>query len=338
MIAMLIFAVFVALMLLGVPIGVALMLGGAVGIGLGELGWLAIPNNFYAGIAKYPLLALPMFVLVGSIFDRSGVAQRLVDLAIALVGRGSGHAAAGRDRGGDVPRRHLGLGSGQRRSGRRRDAGGDVARRLPARVLGQRDRRGRRHRHPDPAVDRVHRLLGDGAGRVGAGAVRRRHDPGRAGRAGADRAGRVAGAQARLRRRRSPRAAAAAAAGAARGRLGPVRAGADPGRHARGLVHADRGRGGRGGLRAVRRRRRLPHDPAARPRRHLRRGGRAVGRDHDHHRAREHLRLRGQHAGHRRPARERGHVERPGVPRRADGDRRACCWRSAWCSTACRSS
>ncbi len=90
MIALLIFAVFAALMLLGVPIGVALMLGGAVGIGLGELGWLAIPNNFYAGIAKYPLLALPMFVLVGSIFDRSGVAQRLVTLATALVGRGPG--------------------------------------------------------------------------------------------------------------------------------------------------------------------------------------------------------------------------------------------------------
>ncbi|HPA90295.1 MAG TPA: TRAP transporter large permease subunit, partial [Quisquiliibacterium sp.] len=90
MTALLIFAVFAALMLLGVPIGVALMLGGAVGIGLAELGWLAIPNNFYAGIAKYPLLALPMFVLVGSIFDRSGVAQRLVTLATALVGRGPG--------------------------------------------------------------------------------------------------------------------------------------------------------------------------------------------------------------------------------------------------------
>jgi len=90
MTALLIFAVFAALMLLGVPIGVALMLGGAVGIGLAELGWLAIPNNFYADIAKYPLLALPMFVLVGSIFDRSGVAQRLVTLATALVGRGPG--------------------------------------------------------------------------------------------------------------------------------------------------------------------------------------------------------------------------------------------------------
>ena len=87
---LLIFLVFGLLMLAGVPIGVALALGGAAGIGVGGLGWLAIPNNFYAGLAKYPLLALPMFVLVGSIFDRSGVAKRLVDLAIAIVGRGPG--------------------------------------------------------------------------------------------------------------------------------------------------------------------------------------------------------------------------------------------------------
>ncbi|ODT36920.1 MAG: C4-dicarboxylate ABC transporter [Lautropia sp. SCN 70-15] len=85
-----IFAAFIVLMLAGVPIGVALALAGSVGIGLAELGWLSIPNNFYAGIAKYPLLALPMFVLVGAVFERSGVARRLVDFAVALVGRGPG--------------------------------------------------------------------------------------------------------------------------------------------------------------------------------------------------------------------------------------------------------
>ena len=52
-----IFAVFIVLMLAGVPIGVALMLAGSVGIGFADLGWLSIPNNFYAGIAKYPLPA-----------------------------------------------------------------------------------------------------------------------------------------------------------------------------------------------------------------------------------------------------------------------------------------
>ncbi|WP_354683921.1 TRAP transporter large permease [Cupriavidus necator] len=94
-VAITLFVVFIGLMLLGVPIGVALGLGGLVAIGLSNLdtqmfGLLAVPQNFYAGLAKYPLLAIPMFVLVGSIFDRSGVAQRLVTFAIAVVGRGPG--------------------------------------------------------------------------------------------------------------------------------------------------------------------------------------------------------------------------------------------------------
>jgi tripartite ATP-independent transporter DctM subunit len=89
------FVLFVVLMLAGVPIGVALGLGAAAAIALANLdtanfGLLAVPQNFYATLTKYPLLALPMFVLVGSIFDRSGVAQRLINLAIALVGRGPG--------------------------------------------------------------------------------------------------------------------------------------------------------------------------------------------------------------------------------------------------------
>ncbi|MBB1630033.1 C4-dicarboxylate ABC transporter [Cupriavidus sp. UME77] len=95
MIAIILFVVFLGLMMLGVPIGVSLGLGGLVAIGLSNLdtqmfGLLAVPQNFYAGLGKYPLLAIPMFVLVGSIFDRSGVAQRLVTFAIAIVGRGPG--------------------------------------------------------------------------------------------------------------------------------------------------------------------------------------------------------------------------------------------------------
>ena len=118
MIAAILFGVFIVLMLIGVPVGVALGLGGTVAIVLSNLdtpwyGLLTVPQNFYAGLAKYPLLAIPMFVLVGSIFDRSGVAKRLVDFAIAIVGRG-GHAAAGVDRRGHVPGRHLRLWSGLR--------------------------------------------------------------------------------------------------------------------------------------------------------------------------------------------------------------------------------
>ena len=95
MIATLLFAVFIITMLLGVPIGAALGLAGAAAIALANsqtqwFGLLAVPQNFYAGLGKYPLLAVPMFVLVGSIFDRSGVAARLVNFATAIVGRGPG--------------------------------------------------------------------------------------------------------------------------------------------------------------------------------------------------------------------------------------------------------
>jgi len=94
-IATLLFVAFFVLMFLGVPIGVALGVGGMIAIALENpdtmlWGTLAAPQNFHAGLAKYPLLALPMFVLVGSIFDRSGVAKRLVQFAIACVGRGPG--------------------------------------------------------------------------------------------------------------------------------------------------------------------------------------------------------------------------------------------------------
>ncbi|AVO48737.1 C4-dicarboxylate ABC transporter [Melaminivora suipulveris] len=95
MIATLLFVAFLSLMFLGVPIGAALGLAGAVAIGLANseaqwFGLLAVPQNFYAGLGKYPLLAIPMFVLVGSIFDRSGVALRLVNFAVSIVGRGPG--------------------------------------------------------------------------------------------------------------------------------------------------------------------------------------------------------------------------------------------------------
>jgi len=95
MIGAVLFILFLALMLAGVPIGVALGVGGAAAIALANpgtpnFGLLAVPQNFYASLTKYPLLALPMFVLVGSIFDRSGVAQRLVNVAVAVIGRGPG--------------------------------------------------------------------------------------------------------------------------------------------------------------------------------------------------------------------------------------------------------
>src|SRR5690606_12115273 len=91
----LLFGSFLLLMVIGVPVAIALGIAGSLAIVLSNLdtqwfGLMAVPQSFYAGLAKYPLLAIPMFVLVGSIVDRSGVAARLVNFAVSIVGRGPG--------------------------------------------------------------------------------------------------------------------------------------------------------------------------------------------------------------------------------------------------------
>ena len=80
--------VFVLTMLLGVPVAFALGLGGAAGIlaGLSPDMLATLGTNTYNSIAKYPLIAIPLFILTGLIFERAGVAASLVRFAQSLIG------------------------------------------------------------------------------------------------------------------------------------------------------------------------------------------------------------------------------------------------------------
>jgi len=79
---------FAALLVIGTPIAVALGVAGAIGIVIGlDLTALAmVGTNTYNAVAKYPLIAIPLFILTGMVFERSGVASRLVVFAQAIVG------------------------------------------------------------------------------------------------------------------------------------------------------------------------------------------------------------------------------------------------------------
>jgi C4-dicarboxylate transporter, DctM subunit len=90
---LILFGCFFVLLFSGVPIAVSLGLSGTIAIAVAKLGIMSVPTSVYCGIAKYPLLAVPMFVLAGAIFDRSGVASRLLRFTEALVGRGRGALA-----------------------------------------------------------------------------------------------------------------------------------------------------------------------------------------------------------------------------------------------------
>ncbi len=89
----LLFGVFALLMFAGVPIAVAMGLAGVAVVAVADFGMLSLPTNVYTGIAKYPLMAIPVFVIAGLIFERAGVAAGIVRFASALVGQRKGSLA-----------------------------------------------------------------------------------------------------------------------------------------------------------------------------------------------------------------------------------------------------
>lgn len=78
---------FLGLLLLGVPIGVALGLASILGLAFSTDVPLEIASQrMIAGVRNFPLLAIPLYILSGTLMNASGITQRLVDFASALVG------------------------------------------------------------------------------------------------------------------------------------------------------------------------------------------------------------------------------------------------------------
>ncbi|HWP35356.1 MAG TPA: TRAP transporter large permease [Thermodesulfobacteriota bacterium] len=83
----LLLGVVVGLTLLNVPIGFALVLAAALFIVLkGTTSLSVIPLSLFGGASSFPLLAIPLFILAGSLMETAGISQRLVNLAQSLVG------------------------------------------------------------------------------------------------------------------------------------------------------------------------------------------------------------------------------------------------------------
>ena len=90
---LLLFLGFFLLLLIGTPIAVAIAIPSFLVIWIGELGTPVIAPNFFAGIAKFPLLAIPLFILAGFILERCGISQRVIGFANLLVGQRRGGLA-----------------------------------------------------------------------------------------------------------------------------------------------------------------------------------------------------------------------------------------------------
>ena len=91
--ALVIFLTFLALMALGVPIGTSLGIAAVVTVYQFDLGIAMLGVNFSSGIASFPLLAIPFFVLAGVILEKAGLAASIAHFFELLVGKAVGGLA-----------------------------------------------------------------------------------------------------------------------------------------------------------------------------------------------------------------------------------------------------
>lgn len=90
---LLLLTLFLVMLVLRVPIAISLGLSAAIIAWKFDMGIDMLPYNFFAGVAKVPLLAIPFFVLAGFIMESAGIAARIVRLVENLVGDMTGGLA-----------------------------------------------------------------------------------------------------------------------------------------------------------------------------------------------------------------------------------------------------
>lgn len=72
---------------LTVPVAVSIGLASMLGVAWdGNMTWLVVAQQIYASLDKYPLVAVPFFILAGNLMEAGGISERMVDFAKSVVG------------------------------------------------------------------------------------------------------------------------------------------------------------------------------------------------------------------------------------------------------------
>jgi len=70
-----------------VPVAVSIGLSSLLGVAVsGNLTWLVVAQQIYAALDKYPLVAVPFFILAGNLMEAGGISERMVEFAKSVVG------------------------------------------------------------------------------------------------------------------------------------------------------------------------------------------------------------------------------------------------------------
>ena len=71
---------------LSVPVAVSIGLASLAGVGTAGLPWVVVAQQLFAALDKYPLVAIPFFILAGNLMEAGGISERMVEFAKSVVG------------------------------------------------------------------------------------------------------------------------------------------------------------------------------------------------------------------------------------------------------------
>ncbi|MFA5487609.1 MAG: TRAP transporter large permease [Candidimonas sp.] len=74
------------LLIMGMPIGFALMISSVAAMLFIDMGLKSVPLNLFHGSSSFVVLAVPLFILMGELMSATSIARRIVDFASALAG------------------------------------------------------------------------------------------------------------------------------------------------------------------------------------------------------------------------------------------------------------
>jgi len=78
---------------LSLPVAVTVGISSLAGVLHEDMTVLVIAQQLYAALDKYPLVAVPFFILAGNLMEAGGISARMVDFAKSVVGRMQGGLA-----------------------------------------------------------------------------------------------------------------------------------------------------------------------------------------------------------------------------------------------------
>lgn len=94
MIGIILVALFIILMVIGIPIAFVIGIVALVGIfNVAYIPEVTVPVKMFNGINSFVLLAVPLFILAANLMNQGKISEKLIDLSLAIVGRVRGGLA-----------------------------------------------------------------------------------------------------------------------------------------------------------------------------------------------------------------------------------------------------